>query len=248
VTYIKFFNTYSIEEIANRTHISPVVVNAIKEKKFKKFEAHKFYGFIQIIEREYNISLEELTNEFNEYLDSIKPEQEEIEVVKESSNKNGYILVFILVIMIGIIIYYMKNDGKLSKDVVETSNDKNFSSLVVDDNDTNISFENNNTALIEEIVVENNITEENVYEVFTIIPEQKLWFYVYSLDDKKSKEYLTSENVELNISKNQYIKFGHGLFTISFKDENITPNTKDIIRYIVEDGHISKTDRIKSYE
>lgn len=238
MTYIKFFNTYKLEEIAQKTHISPVVLKSIKDKKFNKFEEHKFHGFIKIIEREYNIELDDLIDDFEEYIKSLTPTEDiSIETNKNSGNKGGYLLVFILAILIGVIIYYMKNDGKLSKNVAKTIDEKNLTTLIIEEkNETNVSKE------IEPIkeVVENR--------TFKIIPNEKIWIYIYFLDDNSSKEYLTKNEVELNISRNQYIKFGHGLFTINFKDENISPNTQNIVRYLLIDGNISKSERIKSYE
>ena len=246
MTYIEFFQKYSIGDIETKTHISPIVLNNIKDKRFDKFEKNKFYGFVKIIEREYSIKLDDLRADFKDYLEPSsddendkddKEEEKVIEIKKDvNSDKKAYLLVFILLVLISGVIYYMKSEGKLSTNVAKKLVNKNSTNLILEHNETNVSKDK----LFTKKVSKNR--------VFKIIPDKILWFKVHYLDNNSSKEYLTSHEVDLNISRNQYIKFGHGLFTMEFGDKNITPNIKHIVRYILIDGNISRTKRIKSYE
>jgi len=244
MSYIKFFETHNIDEVAEKTHISPVILNFLQNRRFDKIEKHKFYGFIKIIEREYGVNLDDLKDEFKEYIDSLPPEEDETiapQPIKEN-NKGGYLLVFILMILIIGVVYYMKKDGKLSQQVAKKESEKNTTTFVIEKKEINFSKEKNISDIKQP---EEKVTKKRVFKV---IPQERLWFKVRYLDDNSSKEYLTSNVVDLNESRNQYIKFGHGLFTIDFNDENLSPNTKKIVRYILIDGNLSKTKKVESYE
>jgi len=77
----KFFEKYSLEEISKKTKISPISLRFIKNKEFEKIPRAKFFGFINIIEKNFNVDLSELKEEYNQFVP--KKENEQITHIPE---------------------------------------------------------------------------------------------------------------------------------------------------------------------
>lgn len=264
---------YSIKEISKKTHISPVVLNNLLKRRFEKIPKLKFRGFLQILKNEYpNVSFFHLEAEGNEYYENIELNEEENQdsvlnggIEEQNSKLKSYFFVFILLLIIGGLIYHMVNMQKgkvITKNRTEKKEELKIPEIVAKVNNTEEVVELNNTIdknITEEETItekENNTTidntdinnteenrEENREENNTILisPHQKVWFRVYFFDDNSTKEYLTSHNVEINGSRDLFIKFGNGLFELNYHNQKIDPNTKKIVRIILKDGEINIT-------
>jgi hypothetical protein len=268
---------YSIQEISKKTHISPVVLNNLLKKRFEKIPKLKFKGFLQILKNEYpDISFVHLELEGNEFYETFELNNEENqdsvlndEIEEQNSKLKSYFFVFILLLIIGGLIYHMVNmkEGKVvEKNTTEKKEELKIPEIVVEVNNTKV-VELNNTKIDENIteeksiiqkennttinkpaenteensVIEDSITQNEENNTILISPHQKVWFRVYFLDDNSTKEYLTSNNVEINGSRNLFIKFGNGLFELNYHKQKIYPNTKKIVRIILKDGEINIT-------
>ncbi|MEO1923301.1 MAG: hypothetical protein ABGX25_02135 [Nautiliaceae bacterium] len=235
----KFFELYSIEEISKRTKISPVSLRLIKEKKFDKIPRVKFLGFINVIQREFNVDLSELIDEYNSYSNPPKEELLKEEIITPPKNKKPFILLFLILLLIisGIYLYKQTPKKQIPKTVdINISKtvslpEKNLSNTLkkiqtVIKKETNISKDQNKAKTIPKEI--------------TVIPLQKIWFRAINLDNNKTFEYLTSKPKTLE-GANYYIKLGHGLVNIIYGDKNITPNTKKIVKIILKNGEYNYT-------
>ena len=260
---------YTIKEIAKKTHISPVVLNHLINRRFEKIPKLKFKGFLQILKNEYpNISFFHLEAEGNEFYSSNGEEEEKGECTAqiETNNKiKSYIFVIILIAIIGWLIYYMLHiqGNKVVDNRNITKEELKIPEIIVEENQThNKTVETTEEVKREEKIVEveqkieqkieqnieekieENKTEENKTEqnnTILISPQQKVRFRVYFLDNNSTEEYLTSNKVELNGSGNLFIKFGNGFFKLYYHNRVTFPNTKKIVRIILKDGELNIT-------
>lgn len=126
------FEQYSIEEISKRTKISPISLRFIKNKEYEKIPRVKFIGFIKIIEREFNVDLSDLIEEFDQanntptkkekpqktIEETPKPTQPQTSEIKEKKSYLVIILAVIILIIAGAILY---NFSKTKQPPVENN-------------------------------------------------------------------------------------------------------------------------------
>jgi len=254
----KFFVEYNIHEIENKTHISPVVLNKLKEFDFDGITKVKLYGFVKILEDEYpEYDFSDLKNEVDLYFsdeNNIKDSNTTIDnELDEENNFKMYAIVVVLIIMISALIYFIQKDKEIKTSEIKNVSvvkDKNLSentSKVIDNNKTT-QIKNNNSKL----VLDKNISKDNKSEInrtLLIKPLQKVWFKLYNLDKNTSKEYLTNKVIEINNTTRSFIKFGHGQVKLVYNNKEFFPNSKKIVRVIIENNEINITKkRLKEFK
>ena len=260
----KFFEKHTIEEISQKTKISPISLRFIRNKEFDKIPRAKFFGFINIIEKEYNVDLSDLKEEYNLTV----PKKEETQEIKiEKKEKKNYlllILAFLLLITGGFILYATLNTNKtpnyetnVTSTTIQTpvnteekkQNELNTSSVLETNKETSIQ-KTDITPLTKQtkktitLKTDKNITKTPQLSLKTtktkypvdIIPNKTIWFRAINIDTNKTIEYLTSKEKILP-KGNYYIKFGHGEVTINYGNQTITPNSKKIVRILFKDGN-----------
>jgi len=289
----KLFQQYTINEIAKKTHISPITLEKLKKLELDGITEIKLKGFIDILSSEYpNYDFSELQYFFKENAEiennKNKNEQKEVketdkilknEFVKIEKNKNTkknnkinlFLFLFVLLILITGLVYYLKTSQNIQKkdNKIIIENNKE---LKVDKKELKPKIEKKENKVeklevikikekpkIEKIekenIYKNEKIEENIVEVkekikdkkisfnniLKIEPQKLIWLRVFYFDNNSSKEYLTSNEIELNGSRPLFIKLGHGFVSILYRDKNITPNNKKIFRIILKDGNLEKT-------
>ena len=250
----KFFEKYSIEEISKKTKISPISLRFIRNKEFDKIPRAKFFGFVNIIEKEFNVDLSELKEEYNNF-NSQKPSKPHQEITIETSKNKNFLLIILAIILliIGGFLLYKENQQK-STQVKETK--LNISNITNNTNSTNTTQTQNPTPIInKKITNEKNTTAVSTKEInktikkyqVIIIPQKKVWFRAINIDTNKTIEYLTSKEKILP-KGNYYIKFGHGEITINYNNQTITPDTKKIIRILFKNGSYKFMKKPNRYE
>jgi len=253
----KLFLHYSITEIEEKTRISPVVLKKLKDYDFEGISKVKLQGFIKILETEYpEHNFEFLKQRIEDFYSSkdIEKVYEENSVIEKNNSFKMYMIVVLLIAMIIGLIYYMQSQKQTEiiakkPEIVKEINTTIKNPILKDKNDKeeNISpitveTEENLSELKEDNEENSSFVEiEDINESLVIKPIQKVWFKVYNLDDDTSKEYLTSKEVELNGTKRSFIKFGHGQIKIFYNNKEIFPNTKKIVRVIIENGDVNFT-------
>ena len=252
----KFFELHTIEEINKKTRISPISLRYIKNKEFEKIQRVKFLGFIKIIEKEYNVDLSSLVEEYNESVNKEKKQQVSIQNNNNSKQKNSSFLLLLLAVILltlgGYFLYNNLNAKKnvtnlaenfsISQNVTQTQNEINYSEEEI--NVSDITNENNKTDMLTKEALKQ---KPSVPKQITIIPQQKVWFRAKNLDTNETKEFLTT-NVKVLNGPNWYVKFGHGLITVQYGDKNLTPKTKKILRILFKDGNITVLNKNNRYE
>ena len=264
----KFFEKYSLEEISKKTKISPISLRFIKNREFEKIPRAKFFGFINIIEKNFNVDLSELKEEYNQFVP--KKENEEITHIPEKKKDfSGKFLIIASAILVVIGAYMLFNSfQKHQTSEINTSqeikippqtenNTENINETNLEQNNTNQTqneVEKTNQIKIINNTVETNNTVKNETNItkplkssVDIIPHEKVWFRALNIDTNKTIEYLTSKEKILP-KGNYYIKFGHGNITINYANQTIEPNTKKIIRILLKNGKYKFMTKPNRYE
>jgi len=253
-----FFNQYSIEIINKRTRISPISLRYIKNKEFEKIPRVKFLGFVKIIEKEFEIDLSELVEEYNQATNHISNDKSDVKL-KEPKKHNTLILFILAVILFSLgayLLYTNYNQNGTKKELNATYipvNDKNISDENTTDTQQNEKQKIANTLKVDE----KNSTSTTKFsskqktlltpKEIEIVPNEKVWFKAVNLDNNKTVEYLTSNPKTLK-GANWYIKFGHGNITIYYGEKTIAPETKKILRILFKDGKTEFLKKPNRYE
>jgi len=238
----KFFEKYSIEEISKKTKISPISLRYIKNREFDKLPRVKFFGFINIIEKTFNVDLNDLKEEYNNFIKTNNKTEEINTQIKieplNSNNSNKLILIFALILAI-LGVYLLKNSYEKKTNEINASHNELS-------NDISTPIEKNISSTTQYQVTnqdktkttKKNLSEKNVTKLYEvkIVPNEKVWFRAINIENNKSIEYLTSHQKILE-KGNYYIKFGHGNVTIIYANQTITPNTKKLIRILLKNGN-----------
>jgi len=95
----EFFEQYSIETINKKTRISPISLRFIKNKEYEKIPRVKFLGFVRIIEKEFNVDLSELIEEYNTATNNVSSKEEKIKY-NEPKKQNTFILFILALILL----------------------------------------------------------------------------------------------------------------------------------------------------
>jgi len=261
----KFFEKYSLEEISKKTKISPISLRFIKNREFEKIPRAKFFGFINIIEKNFNVDLSELKEEYNQFVP--KKENEEItHITEKKKDFSGRFLIIASAVLAIIGAYMLFNSfQKHQTSEIKASQEINIphqtENIAEDINETIIEQKNTNqtqNSVENQVQINNTIETNNTSKNETnitkplkssvgIIPHEKVWFRALNIDTNKIIEYLTSREKILP-KGNYYIKFGHGNITINYANQTIEPNTKKIIRILLKNGKYKFMKKPNRYE
>jgi len=251
----RLIDKYTINEIAKKTHISPLSLERLFNYEFDKLDDIKIKGFIKILETEYpNFDFSELKEKFEEY--SKKDESSIIEIENTNNTKIYLVVVIIILVIVGVYFNLDKKTSLGTKQINKSQNkiEQNITTKTIIEPKIEPKIKEEKVEKIED-EVENNVsqplqeTKQILNEKVIIIPLEKVWFKVTYLDENKSKEYLTLDEVDLNGTKRIFIKFGHGMIKIAYNGKIIEPNTRKITRVIIENGDINITKkRVKEFE
>ena len=135
--------------------------------------------------------------------------------------------------------------------VSEFNNSDNYKTL-----EENISTKKDN---VEQNITKNTQNDEKItkdvvkktisHPTLAIIPLKKVWFRVTYLDNFKSKEYLTSHEIDLKTNRPLFIKFGHGFIKLVYNDKTIKPNTKRVVRVVLQNNKLKITNKkVREYK
>jgi hypothetical protein len=136
---VEFLKKLGIKEISERTFIHEVELKKFLNGEFQGINKTKAMGFIQILEREFNIDLDDLKNQYQMYMNENVDEKKEpkqslmMEEVEKEEKKRGFFSFIFLIAAIGSIAYLINkynlldfttpNDIKVAKVTEEKSSD-----------------------------------------------------------------------------------------------------------------------------
>ncbi|MDR1285531.1 MAG: hypothetical protein LBJ88_04940 [Campylobacteraceae bacterium] len=241
---VKKLEDIGLREVSRKTYIEFNYLKLMADKEFSKLERIKTLGFIKIIQREYDIDMDDWIKEFEEYFqenNQNKPkEKKPDDILKPHKNvsfsKKAYIFLAVLFLILFMIFAYSFTKGRIGH-IESTLTNSNITYYDIDENKTdndvlqtadvleetaNASVEDNATqptALIVDVL--NNASKQNVIENLraTISPNTNIWVGVIDLATYKKRTYMQEHNIDLKLDKEQLVITGHGDFTLKMENK-----------------------------
>ncbi|HLD23799.1 MAG TPA: hypothetical protein VJA83_07630, partial [Sulfuricurvum sp.] len=210
------------EKIHERTHISRDKVELVMTKSFSQIGRVQFMGYISILEREYDIDLSGIKEEYTDFCrnnaDMLLPKQSVI-LQSTSNSKPKWIaagMLLIIILMAGG--YFLQ--GKMSTEPSEEVMNLTTLAVEVADeiNDANIS-ENNETN-VTATVVTSEVNQSSVKpapppaqplasaEQLIIHPKYKVWYGMIDLSSGAKIQKITGDPIIIDSTKSWLIVLG----------------------------------------
>ncbi len=258
ITTFKDLQELGCSSIHESTHIARSKVDQILNKSFGDMNRVQFMGFISILEREYQINLDDLRAEFDEYVDfhpDIAVTKQSIILQAQSHSKKWW-LIGILALIIVLIIIAGKMQSSLGsspkEDVLQLSsasvqvvevNTTLVSPLDVNASDINTTEANSTTAFAA-VTIDGNQSEStkssgtDLGKIITIIPLNKVWIGTMDLKTGVKTQKVTDQPITMENTKDSLLMFGHGRLMLVDSDKNSTLDERDTVWFLYEKGRL----------
>ena len=242
-----------IQKIHEQTHISRKHTEALLNEDFAELNKIQFLGFVSILEREYELQLDELRESGISYFaqtDDAQAAPKKLFLTPKKKKSHTKIYLFLVVLVFaGVVFYttslhqnklknYEKNDTSISLAVVEESNNSETNGTYT------VTTELNTTE--DKPVLEK--PQEPKKEVVTvekslkIIPRRKLWMGYMDLDTGTKKQKLFSGAFTLDPGKRWLLFLGHGNVDFDINGKITKFYTKKNIKLLYENSKLKKVD------
>jgi len=256
MTGLEKLQSIGAHKVFETTHIAKKFVEDILNKKFSTMSKIQFMGFVSILEREYNIDLHELQDDYlkSSSTENVKGKEpfvvsEQNEVDEKSTNKTAYIFVGVLVL--GALFMLLKPESKPT----ETSN----SSQIVEVKISPVENELNNSTIEkaklnltnlgeEKVIVEEVVVEPIHTSKFKISPRSKLWIGIVDLETFKRTQKMSARSFELDPDKEWLLVMGHGFVSFEVNGENKKFKDEKKVWFAYENGSLRKLTRAQFKE
>jgi hypothetical protein len=244
-------------KIFEQTHIARKFVEDILKGNYSTMNRVQFAGFISILEREYNVDLHELTEEYNTKFNSDNSNDKEPFVVsvqensQETKNTKMYIAAALVLTGITLAFYSFSGSSEVEKpsSVVEVE-----VSIPEKEEVENTTIEEARSHLdqLDEKADELADTAPETVEVtvepvhlgkFEIIPRSNLWIGIVDLDTFKRTQKLGSEPFELASDKEWLLVMGHGYVNFMVNGEEKRFKEEKKVWFSYENGVLTQLSR-----
>ena len=220
---IEYLKAQGYKKISAKTFISDIELEHFLNKNFTSINKTRALGFIQILEREYKVNLDELKIAYLEYQNSNKkPEPETLFTETHIEDKKvwqKYLPIISIVLLLGALAYYMFS----SVDQEEKPNINDLTTHIEENKSTIKKAQNN----IEKLELKKEIEKEKTIDDF----EDDLDLDKIVLDMMKDRNLTTNtlENIDKNLSEDiKTPKTNEVVEAKTVPIEKIIPVEKDI--------------------
>jgi predicted XRE-type DNA-binding protein len=220
------------QKIHERTHISREHVQALLHGSFDDFTKIQFLGFISILERDYEIKLDELKERGLEHFDdksAIDKEDNTVFVTpkKRKSYKKLYIAIVFLIFIFAVIYTLSVSSSTPATQAIDDTTINDAKSNIVLVEEINTTIEDSNISQEEPFVQEEQMVEKS----FKIIPKVKLWMGYIDLQTYKKYQKLFKDEIELDPNKEWLLSLGHGNVSFEINGELKEFNSRKNMRW-----------------
>lgn len=242
------------EKIHERTHISRDKVELVMTKSYSEIGRVQFMGYISILEREYDIDLSGIKEEYTEFCrnnaDMLIPKQSVI-LQSTSNSKPKWVaagMILIIILMAGG--YFLQ--GKMSTEPSEGVMNLTTLTVEVADEikDANVSENNETNLTITAITPEANQSVVAPVSVpvqpiasekqLIIHPQYKVWYGMIDLSNGAKTQKITGDPIIIDSTKNWLIVLGHGRVEIEYPEGKTLLNDKNTVHFVSEKGALKQ--------
>jgi len=215
-----------VQKIYEKTHIPAKHIKSLFEDDFESLNKVQFLGFISILEREYNIELNELKEKGLEHFKEITNDEHlESKLFIATQKKNKHLklyLVLVFLILIGVVYYTFSK----STDIELPKSDINLA--VLNKLDTKKADTKKQT-----------VTKE-VSKSLKVIPQKELWLGYMDLDTGEKKQKLFKDELVLDPSKKWLLSLGHGDVSFEIGDSLKVFHSEKNLKFIYENSQLKE--------
>lgn len=260
---MKQYNTFEdlqalgTEKIHERTHISRDKIELVLTKSYAQIGRVQFMGYVSILEREYDIDLSNIKEEYTQFCQSnptiLAPKQSVILQAASNSKPKWIVAGTLLIIILMIGGYFLQ--GKMSAAPSEDVMNLTTSSVqVVEQNDT-AGAETNETNITASVAkVETNQSTANTLQPMVstqqnetlastatdqqtaILPQFKVWYGIIDLESGKKIQGITIDPIVIDPTKTLLIVLGHGRVELTSAEGKKVLNDKNTVHFMCEKG------------
>jgi len=243
-----------IETLHLRTKISPQNLKALIERDFSKFHKVQFFGFVSILERDFNLDLSSYKEEYltasNTVLEvtpEIKNFSSEEDPRKPHTNRKIIIFVLLGLSLIGFIAYKMLYLVEQPQPIVLNE------SAIIEAKEHLAAVEKqelliqqrelNATAAVSE---DDNTSQELKAELaphVIILPKRRLWIGLINIETGKRVQDIIDSGYELNTSSSWLMVFGHGHLDIEYNKKLLEFTSRKKLWFVYEDGKLQQINK-----
>jgi len=227
------------QKIHENTHISKLHAQAILNESFENMTKIQLFGFLSILEREYDVKLEPLKEKATEYFqEGQSDEEEEVEhkvFVEPSQKKNmtkSYVIIAAVLLFVAILFSIFSSSSS-------STTTKELDNSVIESAKVTIAPQAQEL-VTEEIIPEK--VEPAVVESFIIKPKSKLWVGYIELGTHKKNQKTITDELVLDPTKDWLLSLGHGHVDFEIDGETISFKDRKNIRLLYRDGTLNKID------
>lgn len=258
------------QKIHEQTHISQRYVQALLHESFEGMQKVQLFGFISILEREYDVDLESLRERANEYFDTLKEEKgretpeykKELFAKSNDEKKRLYLITALFVVLVVAVMLYfgLRQDdkampesaattthGQTSQDEASLPDERGMNVRYIkedENNESNASVEDNAThaesSLPDESGSAKKIEQEKKPQIFTIVPRTKVWVGIIDLTSGKKRQTISAKPIELNASKDYLLTFGHGYIDMKIDENTTSYKEPKHIKFLYQEGKLKR--------
>ena len=217
------------QKIHENTHISREHIQALLHGNFDDLNKIQFLGFISILERDYGIKLDELTQKGVEYF------EDKSTLEKRKNYKIIYIAVVILVFIIAVFYTISLPSNTINSQAVDNSMIDDAKSNIVVAQELNTTVEESNVSKEMPLFVEE---PKAIEKSFKVIPNAKLWMGYVDMATNKKYQKIFKDALELNPDKEWLLSLGHGNVSFEVNGELKEFHSKKTMRFIYKDAEL----------
>ncbi|MFZ5374367.1 MAG: hypothetical protein ACOZBX_02345 [Campylobacterota bacterium] len=236
------------EKIHERTHISRDKLALVLAKAYDKIGRVQFMGFLSILEREYDVNLDPIREEYDayreEHAEALAPKESVILQAPSNAKRKwliaGTVAIALLIGGGSFLQSFLSNEPreevmKLTSLAVEA---------VKEAADTNASVETNATAETNRSVAaaEHNTTKPTLPAAGTtvIVPKYKVWVGMIDKATGAKTQKITGDPIVIDTSKETLLVLGHGMIEIETAGGKQQLKEKNTIHFCVENGALKQ--------
>ena len=264
---IEILQQIGAQKIHKQTHIPLEYIEAILQEDYTVFSKLQYLGFINILQREYNLDLsaqkEEALLYFQNHTKELKDSNRDLFLIASQKKRNVtpfYIGAVVVIFLVGIYISFFS--GSTTTTYTPFEDEKSFANNTtkiikqmpqeVVSSEENTTKQEDSLDLVqpkEQIITENNETvldestqeekQKAIVESFVIKPKTKVWLGYIDVKNGKKMQKTFSSQLSLDPQKEWLLVFGHNYINIYINGELQELSSKKSVRFHYKDGLLS---------
>jgi len=262
MTGLEKLQSIGAHKIFEQTHIAKKFVEDILNQQFSSMNKIQFFGFISILEREYNIDLHELQEAYAASSATEDVKGKEPFVVseqdgKEASTTNTKAYVFVGILVVAALFMLFKPEStpdetpeKQKSTAIEVTTVENeLNNSTIEEARVNLdSLEGKKEVQKHEEAKAEIVVEPTHTSKFEVKPRSKLWIGIVDLETFKRSQKMSANSFELDPDKEWLLVMGHGYVNFEVNGEEQKYKDENKVWFAYENGSLTKLTRAQFKE